>query len=199
MDKYSRYYGIGVFAIAIALSAVLGTQLIMPGVTNITKAINDVKAKKETLVQKQQAKQNVEKKKKQLQNSVINAQKKIYAPADFDLGNDSLFFTLYTDLIEMIKSNSIKVKSMEYSYNPKDDQFVTNGKDVYFVSEIDLELITNYVNFGKFIQDIYQYPYYIKILKLNVKPYPKDKKVLIANMSLRLYARTVPEENNDQE
>ena len=168
MDKYSRYYGIGVFAIAIALSAVLGTQLIMPGVTNITKAINDVKAKKETLVQKQQAKQNVEKKKKQLQNSVINAQKKIYAPADFDLGNDSLFFTLYTDLIEMIKSNSIKVKSMEYSYNPKDDQFVTNGKDVYFVSEIDLELITNYVNFGKFIQDIYQYPYYIKILKLNV-------------------------------
>ena len=51
MDKYSRYYGIGVFAIAIALSAVLGTQLIMPGVTNITKAINDVKAKKETLVQ----------------------------------------------------------------------------------------------------------------------------------------------------
>lgn len=199
MDKYSRYYGIGVFAIAIALSAVLGTQLIMPGVTNITKAINDVKAKKETLVQKQQAKQNVEKKKKQLQNSVINAQKKIYAPADFDLGNDSLFFTLYTDLIEMIKSNSIKVKSMEYSYNPKDDQFVTNGKDVYFVSEIDLELITNYVNFGKFIQDIYQYPYYIKILKLNVKPYPKDKKVLIANMGLRLYARTVPEENNDQE
>ena len=199
MDKYSRYYGIGVFAIAIALSAVLGTQLIMPGVTNITKAINDVKAKKETLVQKQQAKQNVEKKKKQLQNSVINAQKKIYAPADFDLGNDSLFFTLYTDLIEMIKSNSIKVKSMEYSYNPEDDQFVTNGKDVYFVSEIDLELITNYVNFGKFIQDIYQYPYYIKILKLNVKPYPKDKKVLIANMGLRLYARTVPEENNDQE
>ena len=194
MDKYSRYYGIGVFCLIVIVALFITVQLVSPGVNGITGAVEGLKKTKETLGQKQQAKRNVEAKKKQLQNSVTTAQKKIYAPSEFDLGSDTLFFTLYSDLIEMIKANSIKVKSMEYSYNPSSDIFVTYGKDVYFVCEIDMELITNYVGLGKFIQDIYQYPYYIKILKLGVKPYPKDKKVLITNIALRLYARTAPEE-----
>ena len=40
---------------------------------------------------------------------------------------------------------------------------------------------------------LYQYPYYIKINELEVKPYEKDKKILISNLSLRLYAHTEPD------
>ena len=56
-----------------------------------------------------------------------------------------------------------------------------------------MELVSNYVNLGKLIQDLYQYPYYIKINELEVKPYEKDKKILISNLSLRLYAHTEPD------
>lgn len=194
MDKYSRYYGIGIFCLMIALSLILFVQMIMPVVQNINKASDDLESVNKTLVNKQQEQQIVKSKLQQLRNSISNMSKKIYSPSERDLGNDTLFFTLYSDLIEMIKSNSIKVKSMEYYYNPSDDAFVKYGKDIYFVCAIDMELISNYVNLGKFIQDIYQYPYYMSILKLNVKPYPKDKKILITNITLRLYTRTSPNE-----
>ena len=50
------------------------------------------------------------------------------------------------------------------------------------------------LNLGKLIQDIYQYNYYVKINDVEVTPYPKDKKILITKLGLRLYARTEPDE-----
>ena len=94
----------------------------------------------------------------------------------------------------MIHSNSIKIKAIDYTYNPKNDEFVKFGKDIYFVCDINLELVSNYVNLGKLIQELYQYPYYIKISQLDVKPYEKDKKILLSNLSLRLYTHTEPQE-----
>ena len=130
-----------------------------------------------------------------IKNSISGSQKKIYSPLEADLGNDSLFFTLYNDVIEMVHANSVKIKSINYNYNPETDAFVKFGKDVYFVCDINMEVVSNYVNLGKLIQDIYQYPYYIKINELEVKPYQSDKKVLVSNLSLRLYAHTTPKEN----
>ena len=61
-------------------------------------------------------------------------------------------------------ANSIKIKSIDYKYNPETDVFVTmGGKDAYFVCDLNLELVTNYVNMGKLLENIQQYPYYIKI------------------------------------
>ena len=94
----------------------------------------------------------------------------------------------------MVNSNGIKIKSIDYSYNPASDPFVEHGKDAYFVCDINIKLVSNYVNLGKLIQDIYQYPYYIKINELDVKPYAKDKKILLSKMSLRLYSKTEPDD-----
>ena len=116
-----------------------------------------------------------------------------------DLGNDTLFFTLYNDVIDMLHANSVRIKSINYTYNPADDEFVKFGKDAYFVCDINLDLISNYVNLGKLIQDIYQYPYYVKINSIEVKPYIKDKKVLTSKLSLRLYANTEPKDLSDLE
>jgi hypothetical protein len=81
---------------------------------------------------------------------------------------------------------------LHYIYNPKDDSFVTAGNGAYFVSDVKMELVSNYISLGKLIQDIYQYPYYIKICNVEIKPYAKDKKILLTNMTLRLYAHTDP-------
>ena len=82
------------------------------------------------------------------------------------------------------------------NHSPDYDNFVKFGKDIYFVCDVNMELVSNYVNLGKLIQDIYQYPYYIKINELDVKPYDKDKKILLTSLSLRLYAQTAPEEDS---
>ncbi len=192
MDKYRRFYGVITFFVATALFLFFSYKFIGPVVSNLKSLTTSIEQKENEYSGYKKKLEIVKNKIKKIKDSVAGSQKRIYSPVESDLGNDSLFFTLYNDVIEMIHVNSVRIKSMDYTYNPQNDEFVKFGKDVYFVCDINMELVTNYVNLGKLIQDIYQYPYYIKINNLSVKPYQKDKKVLIANMSLRLYAHTSP-------
>lgn len=199
MDKYSRYYGIVIFLIIVVLA-------VFYGYTTVSKAHNELNTVTRSLEQKEseyssklEQKKNVERKLAQLKNTSSSIQKRIYSPIDSDLGNDTLFFTLYSDLIEMVHANSIKIKSMVYTYNPENDSFVKFSKEMYFVCEVNMELVSNYSQLGKFIQEAVQYPYYIRILDVDVKPYDKDKKILISNVSLRLYARTTPDISIDED
>lgn len=197
MDKYKRYYGVMIFvATALVLALVAYTQ-IKPQVEKMYSLKSQIESKENELSGLQRKLTIVKNKIKKIKDSISGSQKKVYAPVESDLGNDTLFFTLYNDLLEMVHSNSVKIKSIDYTYNPKEDKFVEFGKDIYFVCDVNMELVSNYVNLGKLIQDIYQYPYYIRINELDVTPYEKDKKVLITNLSLRLYAHTAPDTTAD--
>lgn len=195
MEKYSRYYGLMIFVVAVFILVYGSYSLIKPKIDELAETKNALAQRETKLSTKQQQLAIVQKKIKTIKDSIIGSQKKIYSPIESDLGNDSLFFTLYNDIIEMVHSNSVKIKSINYTYNPQEDEFVKFGRDVYFVCDIDLSLVSNYVNLGKLVQDLYQYPYYIKINEVNVEPYKKDKKILLTKMSLRLYAHTEPEKD----
>ena len=193
MEKYKRYYGVIGFCIAVALLIFVVSRVIAPKISELNSLKSDIEQKQGQVSELENKLSIVKQKIKRIKNSIISSQKKVYSPIESDLGNETLFFTLYNDVIEMIHANSVKIKSIDYTYNPETDAFVKFGKDIYFVCDVNMELVSNYVNLGKFIQDLYQYPYYIKINEVEIKPYAKDKKILITNLSLRLYAHTEPE------
>lgn len=195
MEKYKRYYGVFTFIAVIILAGFISYQLVFPKITEDKNLEIKIEKQQKLLETKKTEQARVQKRINELKDSISSSVKKIYSPVESSLGNDTLFFTLYNDVIEMIHTNSVKIKSIDYSYNPQTDRFVKDGKDAYFVCDVNMELVSNYVNLGKLIQDLYQYPYYIKINELSVKPYQKDKKILITNLSLRLYARTEPVED----
>lgn len=199
MDRYKRFYGLAVFFVAIVILLVIVFNVIMPRVNNYNNIKQEIVNKENELNELKNKTEIVQNKIKRIKNAIMNSQKKIYSPIESDLGNDTLFFTLYNDIIEMLHANSIKIKNISYTYNPETDAFVKFGRDIYFVCDVDMEIVSNYVNLGKFIQDIYQYPYYIKINKIEVLPYPKDKKILVSNLSLRLYAHTSPDSEDSTE
>ena len=198
MDKYSRYHGIFIFVVIVFLAGFFGYNSLTQALNNLNNVNSQIEQKEKEFNLKLEQKKVVERKLAQMKNQITTVQKKIYAPADYDLGNDTLFFTLYNDLIEMVHVNSIKIKSMEYMYNPENDAFVKFSKDAYFVCEVNMELVSNYTNLGKFIQNLVQYPYYLRIMSLEVKPYVKDKKILVSNVCVRLYAKTSPEESIEE-
>ncbi len=194
MERYRKYYGIAIFVAASIVLLFFVYSIIAPRVIELNKLNKTISTKQSELSRLQSDLDVVQSKIKKIKNSIISSQKKIYSPIESDLGNETIFFTLYNDLIEMVHANSVKIKSIDYSYNPETDSFVKFGKDIYFVCDINLNLVSNYVNLGKLIQDIYQYPYYIRINNIEIKPYQKDKKVLLTNLSLRMYAHTAPTE-----
>ncbi len=199
MDKYKRFTGVIIFLVAVVLMVFIAVNIIVPQYNEWNGLRNDIVSVTDQLEQKRQARDTILRKLKKLQESVMTSQKKIYSPVENNLGDDTLFFTLYSDLIEMVRANTIKIKSIDYNYNPEGDNFVNQKGSMYFVCDVDMEVISNYVNLGKLIQDIYQYPYYIRINNIDVVPYEKDKKILLTTMSVRLYAHTSPDENLTKE
>ena len=195
MEKYKRYYGVIIFLLAIAALVFVVISLLSPKYAEWNRTKDKVASVTTNLEKKRNEKTNIVRKLKKLQESVLSSQKKIYSPIEDKLGNDTLFFTLYSDLIEMVHANTIKIKSIDYAYNPKEDVFVQQKGSNYFVCDVNMEVVSNYVNLGKLVQDIYQYPYYIKINNIEVIPYPKDKKILLSKISVRLYAHTTPDAN----
>ena len=167
MDKYKKYYGIMGFIVALVLLFVVSTKLIKPRITELDSLKSSVSANEGKLSKLRQELTIVQKRIQEMKNSIMSSQKKVYSPVESNLGNETLFFTLYEDVVEMLHSNFIKIKSINYVYNPEADNFVKFGKDVYFVCDVNMELVSNYVNLGKLIQDLYQYPYYIKFLQKN--------------------------------
>lgn len=193
MEKYKRYFGIVLFIGGVMALIFLLITIVSPRFQHWSDLRSESDKVSQTLETKRTAKINIQKKLQKLKESVITSQKKIYSPIEDRLGNDTLFFTLYSDVIEMVHNNTVKIKSIDYQYNPNGDLFVDQGSQ-YFVCDVNMEVVSNYTNLGKLIQDIYQYPYYIRINNIEVYPYPKDKKILLSKISLRLYAHTSPEE-----
>lgn len=197
MNNYKRFYGIILFTAVVAGLIYFTTMLIQPPIAELQKLKTQNEKAKKDLKDAQNRLDIVQTKLKKIKDSISGSQKKIYAPLESDLGNDTLFFNLYSDLIEMVHSNSVKIKSISHTPNPDSDAFVNFGKDAYFVTDIDMELVSNYTNLGKLLQEIYQYRYYIKINHLEVTPFHKDKKILLSKLSLRMYAKTEPEEETN--
>lgn len=196
MEKYKKYYGVIIFTVTVVALCLVSYNLISPQINKYTTLNKSVTEKEATSKQLQTKLKSINAKMQKLKESLSETQKKVYSPIESDLGSDSLFFSLYDDIIEMAHVNSVQIKSLSYVYNPENDDFVKSGKDTYFVCDINMELVSNYINLGKLVQDLYQYPYYIRINSIETKPSNTNKKVLFTNLSIRLYAHTEPEASN---
>ncbi len=114
--------------------------------------------------------------------------KTIYKPGEAGVDAEASFSVVFDDIIEMAKYNGIKIYSIEYVYNPTDDEFVKSASDQYNVCQLKMQVIADYPDLESFIKDLYKYPYLINIEKVELTPYAKNKKILISNVQLKLYS-----------
>ena len=107
MDKYRKYFGVIVFAIAVSIVATFALLLLSNQYNTWQSLKEQITTVSQELEQQKNLQRTVQMKIKKLKESVMNSQKKIYTPVE-DFGNDkndTLFFTLYNDVIEMVKAN----------------------------------------------------------------------------------------------
>lgn len=119
----------------------------------------------------------------------IDQVKNIYKPESAGLDAESSFTVLFDDIIDMAKYNGIKIYSVEYVYNPAEDEFVKGAADRYNVCQLNMQVIADYPDLESFLKELYKYPYMININKLEISPYPKNKKILMAIVQLKLYSQ----------
>lgn len=103
------------------------------------------------------------------------------------------------EINDLIKYYGIKMYKVNYNYDPADDVFFKEKKDVYSVCNVNMELFSSYMKFQSFLKDLYKHEHFLNIQSIEVSPYKKDKSILNIKMDLSLYAEKDANANASRE
>lgn len=115
--------------------------------------------------------------------------KPFYKPEFQTTDSVSSFGGMFEDIIDYIKINGLMLRSIEYNISPEQDLIFKSFASAYNVCEVKLFLIGTYPQLQTFFSDLYAYPYYLNIAKVNIRPYESKPQYLLINLSIDLYSK----------
>jgi Tfp pilus assembly protein PilO len=125
--------------------------------------------------------------------------KKIYQPEGGATDSESNFAFLLDDIIEIARKNHIKTHSIRSTLDPENDVFIKGDKEHYSANRLDMKIISDYTDFQGFLSDLYKYPYLVNFNSIEIYPYSKNKKILLVNLSITIYAMKSADEAKSEE
>ncbi len=140
------------------------------------KQLEDAKRKAELEAQKEKA--------------VTQESKAFYKPIESGLDNEAVIAGEFAEILQLIRANKIKVRSIKYDYNPQDDNFVKGAADKYKVARLNTEMIGHYTDYDNFLRELYKHEHFLDIQSVEIVPYRKDKRILLINFKLKLYSKS---------
>lgn len=152
---------------------------------NISLKATDLKIKQDKL---EAFKKEAELEAKKDSQSIAN-EKAFYKPAAEGLDTEAVMVGEFNEILELIRANKIKVRSMKSDYDPSDDEFVKGTPDAYYVARLNLEMISDYTSFNNFMKELYKHEHFLDIESVEIVPYKKNKRILLINFKIKLYAR----------
>ncbi len=115
--------------------------------------------------------------------------KNIYKP-EYAYSNSLLALNgMLEEITNMALKNELKLRKVDYIENLTNDVIITNDPNAYNACGVKLSLIGPYVEFQKFLNELFIYPYLININTIDISPYQKDKRILIIDVTLHMYAK----------
>lgn len=183
-----KYKDVVLYIVLIVLLFVWAVTKLQPKIVEYADLFKSVKEKtieRDDLKRKLDSYKQAEERKATAQVGLI---KKIYRPESGMGDAESVFSSMFDLIIEYARYNGIKTRSIEYIYNPPEDEFVKGAGGRYNVCQLNLQMVGDYSDFESFLKDLYKYPYLIGFSKIEITPYEKNKKILLINLELRLYA-----------
>lgn len=92
------------------------------------------------------------------------------------------------EINDLIKYYGLKIYKVNYNYDPAEDVFYKEKKDLYSVCNVNMELFGSYMKFQSFLKDLYKHEHFLDIKEIEINPYKKDKSILDIKLTLNLYA-----------
>lgn len=145
-------------------------------------SIQEKKLKIEQYKRKEQEEKNKEKENQKLG-------KPFYKPVLTGLDTEAVIAGEFAEILQLVRANQIKVRSIKYDYDPKDDNFVKNAGSQYNVARLNMEMVGNYSNYDNFLKEMYKHEHFLDIQSAEIVPYKKNKRVLLINFKVKLYAK----------
>lgn len=126
-----------------------------------------------------------------IEKKVPKSGKVIYEVLGQQFSPEASFGIMLENLISTITNSGIRIRSIEYNYNPQGDMIKDTGAAGYNACELSLVTIGNYANYQTFFKNLAKEKYLTSIYEIYIEPYDKDKRILISKFKIRLYTKTV--------
>ena len=172
----------------ILIALAFGLYLIIPKVQESYTTYKQVQEKQAKVQSTQKQIDDLRAQKQAYEREEKSATKPVYKSDIASLDAMASFGIMFEDVIQAAKYNGLKLRSIEYTQNPPDDVVSQNVLSDYNVCAVKMQLIGTYAQFRSYFEDIANYPYLINLDKISIFPYEGNKKILIADIQVNLYA-----------
>lgn len=161
---------------------------------NYSSVSGDIKLKEKQLIETQM-------KLDEINNSAASVAKKeeeasksdtqFYKPVMAGLDSEAAIAGEFSEILQLVRANQIKIRSIKYDYDKdiQDDAFAQNAGEQYNVARLNIEMIANYSNYDNFLKELYKHEHFLDLQQIEIVPYKKNKKVLLINCKIKLYAK----------
>ena len=148
---------------------------------------------KQAQIQERQSKLEQYQRKEQEEAAKEQENKKLgkpfYKPVLTGLDQEAVIAGEFAEILQLVRANQIKVRSIKYNYKPENDAFFQSAGSQYHVAELKMEMIGNYSNYDNFLKEMYKHDHFLDIQSAEIVPYKKNKRILLINFRVRLYAK----------
>jgi len=122
-------------------------------------------------------------------NQVKGEEKPFFKPVMSGLDTEAVIAGEFAEILELIRANKIKVRSIKYDYDPQDDNFVKGAASKYNVARLNMEMVGSYLDYDNFLKELYKHEHFLDVQSVEIVPYRKNKSILLVNFKLKLYAK----------
>jgi len=145
-----------------------------------------VKIKEDELARIKQNKELKSKRKVELKNgkAIFEVQGQQFSP-------EASFGSLFENILTNITNSGVRIRMIQYNYEPQDDKIILTGMEGYNACELFFTAVGSYSQLQTFFKDLAKENYLTNIHEVYIEPYDQDKNILIAKFKIRLYTKTI--------
>ena len=105
--------------------------------------------------------------------------KVIFEVLDQQFSSQASFGIMLENVISTIVNSGVRIRSIEYNYNPQGDMIKDTGAPGYNACELSFVAVGSYAQFQTFFKNLTKENYLTNIYEIYIEPYDKDKTILI--------------------
>lgn len=196
MDKFAKQFKVAVLIMVVGvLLFIFALSKIFPQIGTLFKNKLEYSKNQTSLSEKQKTLDAIKEeaaKPKDTSKDRVRMVKDFYIPVESGLDKEAVIAGEFADVLKIMREFSVKARTVDYDYDPADDNFYANASGEYNVAEIEMDLVANYNQFKNFLIEIFKHEHFINIVSIEIQPYSKDKKILLIRFTMRLYGKISP-------
>ena len=129
----------------------------IPEIKHISEIQNDYKSQSESLADMERSLETLKAAEQQKEETNDVALKMFFRPVTEGLDTEAALSDEFGEILQLMRENKIKARSVTSDADPADDNFVKNAPSKYQVSRVTMDMIGNYSNFENFLRALYKH------------------------------------------